>query len=40
MFAKISFEESATMSDERYCWLPWDSIVEMELSEDLHGDVL
>ena len=40
MFGKISFDESATMSNERYCWLPWDSIVVMELREDSLGDVI
>ena len=35
MFAKISLDESVIMSDKRYCWLPWDSVFEMELSKDI-----
>ena len=30
VFAKISFDEVVTMSDESYCWPPWYSIFEME----------
>ena len=35
VFAKISFDESTIISDERYCCLPWDSIFEVEWSENI-----
>ena len=35
VFAKINFNEVVAMSDEQYCFLPWDSIFEVEWSEDI-----